>query len=92
MLTSDQIIDKTPNCVSRLIGQEVVIILPAVGEIKVLNEVGARLWELADGEHTINELVNHICEEYAIDHRQAELDALDFIQKMIEKDMFIICG
>jgi hypothetical protein len=92
MLASDQIINKTPNYVSRFIGQEVVIILPALGEVKVLNEVGARIWELSDGTRTIADLVDHICEEFAVDHQQAEMDAVDFIQKMIERKMLVISG
>jgi hypothetical protein len=92
MLASDQIINKTPNCVSRYIGQEVVIILPTIGEVKVLNEVGARIWELADGTRRISDLVDHICEEFAVDQQQAEVDAVDFINKMIEKKMFVVSG
>lgn len=92
MLTINQVINKTPNCVSRVIGQEVVIILPAMGEVKVVNEVGARLWELANGEYTIAELVDHICDEYAIDYQQAEVDILDFIHKMIERKLFVVTG
>jgi len=92
MLASNQKVEKTPNCVSRTIGQEVVIILPSIGEVKVLNEVGARIWELADGTRTIADLVQQICEEYDVDPQQAEIDAVDFIQKMMDKKMLMISG
>ena len=71
MLDVIRVVAKTPEAVSKIIGQEAVIILPAAGEIKVLNEVGARLWELVDGQRTIAELVAKICDECAVTFEQA---------------------
>jgi hypothetical protein len=92
MLTLDQVVVKTPDTVSRIIEKEAVIILPAHGQVKVINEVGARLWEMADGTRTIADMVDILCEEYAVIREQAEEDALEFIQRMIEKKMFVVMG
>ena len=85
-----QVVAKTPDSVSKIIGQEAVIILPAAGEVKVLNEVGSRLWELVDGKRTIAELAAQICDEYAVNPQQAEDDALDFIQRMVERKLLVL--
>ena len=90
MLDLTQVVAKTPEAVSKVIGQEAVIILPAAGEVKVLNEVGSRLWELVDGQRTIAELAAQICDEYAVTFEQAEADALDFIQRMLERKLLVL--
>ena len=90
MLDVNQVVAKTPEAVSKIIGQEAVIILPAAGEIKVLNEVGSRLWELVDGQRTIAELAAKICDEYTVTFEQAEEDALDFIQRMVERKLLVL--
>jgi len=90
MLDVKQVVAKTPEAVSKIIGQEAVIILPAEGEVKVLNEVGSRLWELVDGQRTIAELAVKICDEYAVTFEQAEEDALDFIQRMVERKLLVL--
>ena len=90
MLDLTQVVAKTPEAVSKVIGQEAVIILPAAGEVKVLNEVGSRLWELVDGQRTIAELAAQICDEYAVIIEQAEADALDFIQRMLERKLLVL--
>jgi len=90
MLTAQQIVAKSPDTVSRIIGEEAVIILPGMGELKVTNDVGARLWELADGQKTVADLVDILCEEYTVDRDQAEKDALVFLQQMVDKSMLIV--
>ena len=90
MLDLTQVVAKSPEAVSRIIGHEAVIILPATGEIKVLNEVGARLWEILDDRRTIAELAAQICDEYAVTYEQAQDDALDFIQRMVERKLLVL--
>ena len=90
MIASDQIVAKSPDTISRIIGQEAVIILPIRGELKVVNDVGARIWELADGTRTIADLINVIFDEYEVIREQAEKDVSDFIQLMVDKNLFVI--
>ena len=90
MIASNQIVAKSPETISRIIGQEAVIILPIRGELKVVNDVGARIWELADGTRTIADLIGIICEEYEVIREQADMDILDFIQQMVDKKIFVI--
>lgn len=78
---------KIPGIVGRLVGEEAVVILPEKGQVKVLNEVGARIWTLADGRNTIRDIINAICEEYKVPTEQAEADVLDFIRLLIDKNV-----
>ncbi len=72
-------IGKPPGIVSKIIDQEAVVIIPAHGQAKVLNEVGARIWKLADFTRSITDLVDIIFDEYVVACEEAEQDALEFV-------------
>lgn len=76
-----------PTVVGRVVEGEAVLVLPQQGEVKVLNEVGARIWELIDGSRTIREIVDIICDEYAVEEEQAESDTLAFIAELESKSI-----
>ncbi len=50
--------------------------------IYVLNEVGARIWELIDGEKNIAEMVSAVCSEYEITPEEAEKDIIAFLKRL----------
>ncbi len=64
--------------------------LSEVSEINVLNEVGARIFELADGTHTINEIVQIISDEYDAPAQQIEGDVLEFVHKLVKQQILIL--
>jgi hypothetical protein len=70
--------------VGRIVDDEAVLVLPEEGQVKVLNEVGARIWTLADGSITIREIAGNICAEYRVEQTTAEEDVVDFIELMIK--------
>lgn len=69
---------RVPSVVSRMLEGEAVLVDPAHGKVRVLNGVGARIWELADGQHSIREIARLVAQEYAVELSQAESDALAF--------------
>jgi hypothetical protein len=69
----------------RLLDQEAVIVLPDKGEVKVLNEVGARIWALADGSRSVREIAAEIARQYDVSAVQAEADTLEFLRELREK-------
>lgn len=76
------------NVTGRILKGEAVLVLAEEGKVKVLNEVGARIWTLADGKRTIRDIAAFICEEYEVTETQAEADALEFIDELIRKKVF----
>lgn len=74
-----------PTVVGRVVEGEAVLVLPERGEVKVLNEVGARIWELVDGSRTVREIVDTICAEYDVEVAQAESDTLAFVAELESK-------
>lgn len=79
MLTLDSFPQPAPGVVGRLVDDEAVLVLPERGQVKVVNQVGARIWELLDGRRSVREIAAQICAEYQVDLSQAEADTLEFL-------------
>jgi hypothetical protein len=88
MLTIESYPTRQANTQGRLLENEAVVVLPEQGEIKVLNEVGARIWSLADGTRSVREIAAQISSEYGVARTEAESDTLAFVGEMIQKGMF----
>lgn len=71
-----------PQVAGRVVNGEAVLVLPGKGQVKVLNEVGARIWELADGNRTVAEIVDCIDTEFDVARPVAEADTCAFIERL----------
>lgn len=64
-----------------------VLLDPASGEYFSLEEAGGRIWELCDGDHTVEEIVEHLARAYdAPEHRIRE-DVEVFLEDMLDADL-----
>ncbi len=83
------VLDAVPTPVASVVGrvldQEAVLVLPEKGQVKVLNEVGARIWSLVDGQRTIRQIVEAVCAEYSVDFITAEMDTRRFLEQLVER-------
>ncbi len=79
MVSLDSYPVPNPAVVGSIVEGEAVLVLPEQGQVRVLNEVGARIWALADGTRTVQDIVTAICTEYDVEPSQAEADALAFL-------------
>jgi hypothetical protein len=87
MLTLSDYPVPNPNIIGRILDNEAVLVLPDKGKVKVLNEVGARIWELVDGARSVRDIAAAICAEYDVDVDQAQLDTLAFLDELETKGM-----
>lgn len=69
---------------------EAVLVLPDKGEVKVLNEVGTQIWQLADGCRTVREIATAIGADYAVPPPEIETDTLEFIAELAAKGIVSI--
>ena len=89
MLDGDRKPKRSDSVVWRQIEDEHVIV-PIHGEagsinsIYVANETGARIWELIDGERTLNEIRDMLAAEFGIDPDEAGQDLSEFIAQLDE--------
>ena len=88
MLTQHTIPTPTPDVVGQRMENEAVIVTAASGTVTVLNDVGARIWELADGQRCVADMVAIICGEYAADPAQVQADTLAFVTELVDRGIF----
>ena len=90
MLTLDTYMVPSSAAIGQMLEGEAVVLLPQQGTVKVLNEVGARIWALADGTRTARAIAAVLCSEYDIEQTQAETDVLDFGNDLVRRGMIAI--
>jgi hypothetical protein len=50
----------------------------------MLNETGARIWELIDGQRTVAEIRDIIAREYSVSRDRLETDLMVFLDQLRE--------
>lgn len=80
---------RRPEAVSRNVEGQEVVVLPLVGEIQVLNAVGARIWALIDGSRSAGQIAGAIEAEFAVDAATARADTLTFLGTLREHDLLL---
>ena len=83
----------SPDIVTRKTGSEYILV-PVIDNIAdmdnfyTLNETGAFIWELMDGERNVKEIIRALVAEYDIDDKTAKADVISFIAEL--KDYLVI--
>jgi hypothetical protein len=87
----DVIPSRKKSAISRLLNEnlpgktQAIIVLPGIGKVKVINEVGARIWSFVNGVYTIGEIAEKICQEFDVELAQAQQDTLEFLVELDQK-------
>jgi hypothetical protein len=76
-----------PRTAARVFSGEAVIITPAENKVRMLNTVGSRVWELADGTRTVDEIAGVLAGEFDVDLAQAQESATQFIDELAAKGL-----
>lgn len=53
----------------------------------VLDEVGSRVWQLCDGERTVEEVVETLRDEYKLDRREVEVSLTEYLRTLGKRGM-----
>lgn len=67
---------------SRVIDGKAIVITIDSNQLHVLNDVGTRVWQLADGR-TLEAIVDAIVDEFDVDREQASLDVCRFAEQLL---------
>jgi hypothetical protein len=73
----------------RMVDGEAVLVHPGLSEVKVLNEVGSRIWEICEDGSSLEEIVGVICDEFDAATEEARADAEAFLREMVEKGLVV---
>lgn len=82
-------IHRNPNLITRLIDGEAVIMLPEIGKVLALNEVGSFIWDLVDGEHSQADMVEALCLEFEVSKEEATADVEEFLEVLKAKNLLL---
>jgi hypothetical protein len=79
---------RNENVVSRKIVDELILVpirtnVADMESIYSLNEVGASVYALIDGQRSVGDICAAIAEEFEVSIDQAETDVTEFLQKLI---------
>lgn len=66
-------------------GETVILLTPHSGEYFTLNEVGGRIWELADGSRSVAEIASLLVEEYDAPLEEIQADALEVLGELAQE-------
>jgi len=79
-----------PQVMSRLVGDETVLLDLASGVYFGLDGVGKRIWEsVADG-NSLGTAVDVVVAEYEVEQSQAQADVLAFANQLIERGLLLV--
>lgn len=87
MLILTSIPRPNPEIIARRLETESVLVMPIKGKIKVLNDVGARVWDLVDGTRSIEDICATISQEYNISVEIARHDVQSFLKQLGDRGM-----
>ena len=92
MKIEEKIPIKSPDIADQIIDGEAVIITPGQMMVNVLNAVGSRIWDLADGERNIENIAKILTEEFDVSYETALEDATEFTGDLAEKEIMGFAG
>lgn len=74
---------RRPGVLHRLLEGESVLLDPASGTYYALNEVGSRVWELAAGEPTLDEVLEALLAEYEVEPARLREDLDSLLDRLV---------
>jgi hypothetical protein len=76
---------------ARMIGGEMMIMSAADSTFFTLNEIGALIWQAADGQTPLSEIVTQrICQEFDVTLEQAQRDARQFVDELSQHGILLV--
>lgn len=74
----------------RVIDGSAVLVNPEDSTLYTLNEVATRIWELSNGQNTLEEIATAICQEFDVDFDTALRDTKQTIESLTAKQLFTL--
>lgn len=72
---------------SRVFSGEAVVISPAENTVRMFNTIGSRIWELADGSRTLEEIAGVLVQEYEVTAEIAAESVERFVEELVGKGL-----
>ena len=76
-----------PQVMSRLVGDETILMDLSSGIYFGLDGVGKRIWETINDGHNLGEVAAVISSEYEVDEDRAQNDVIEFVGELVERGL-----
>jgi hypothetical protein len=87
MIDLNEVLSRNPDAAFRVYEGQATVVLPGRSEVKVLNEVGSRIWEAIDGRRSLGQILEDVLREFDIGPDQARADLTEFVAALREHGM-----
>ena len=82
-----------PDTAFRPVGDEGgLVVIPGRSEVKVLNPVAIKVFSLLDGEHSVDQIVSAVIDEFAVESGEARKDVEAFLSLLGEHGLLAAPG
>jgi hypothetical protein len=78
-----------PQVMSRLVGDETVLLNLSSGTYFGLDKVGKRIWETVSDGQDLAQTIAVITSEFDVDEDQAEADVIEFTSELVERGLLV---
>jgi hypothetical protein len=84
--------ERDPNVVTREIAGERILVpirkqVADMAAIYVLNETGARIWNLLDGQRSLADIVEILVQEYLVESDTVQADIVEIVDQLRDLGM-----
>jgi len=84
-------IARTSEIAARMLGGEMMIMSARDSTLFNLNGVASAIWQAADGETPLEEIVNRkICAEFEVEPAEALRDAEEFVRELASHGILVV--
>ncbi len=80
------------NVAARVYGSDAVVISPDQGMVRMFNPTATRIWQLADGSRSVEEIAVALTGEFDVDLAQARQSVLRLLSELSEKQLITWTG
>ncbi len=81
------IVAKSPKTAWQIIEGEAVLLSMDTKVLRGLNPVGSRIWELIDGQRSLEEITGVIVQEFEVAPAVAVQDVRAFVQELLDRGL-----
>lgn len=74
---------RRPEVRWRRVGAEMVVLQQSRNEVLALDDLGARVVELADGERTLDEMIDRLLPDFEVDRATLAADVGRFVAELL---------
>ena len=92
MKVEEKIPIKSADTAHQMIDGEAVVITPGQMMVHVLNTVGSRIWDLANGKRNIQDIARILAKEFDVSYETALDDVVEFTGELAGNEILRLLG